>query len=316
MIDLEVSVIVPSYNGAHKLPNILNALLKQTYQSCEIIVVVDGSNDNTREVLELWKQKLPQLKTVYQQNKGRAAVRNTGAKVAKGDLVVFFDDDMRPNETCVLRHLQFHQQNRGCILVGKAGIDPSKVNGYDYLKFKLNSENRWMKNFVAGLNKISLDNYVFTSANLSCSKEIFNQLGGFDERLTDSEDFDYSMRAFKMNIPIYYDSELIAWHDDFSTIEKDILRQLEYYRSKQKALTLQPEFLKMHAVSFSYRKSKNYFEISIRKFFVINKYWHYLFQSGFLFFLPQPIRFRIYDLVLSSSVLIKMGNEKQLLKQD
>ncbi len=84
-----VSIIIPCYNHAHYLPKALESVFIQQYPSIEIIVVDDGSVDNTKEVALSY----PQVKYVYQQNSGLSAARNTGIKNSSGEYLVFLDAD-------------------------------------------------------------------------------------------------------------------------------------------------------------------------------------------------------------------------------
>jgi glycosyltransferase involved in cell wall biosynthesis len=104
---LTVSVIVPTYNGSHRILNVLRALEDQTVSDFEVIVAIDGSEDRTKEVLENHRVKLNRFKVIEQTNKGRASIRNFGAGKADGDLLIFYDDDMRPASDSVAKHLDF-----------------------------------------------------------------------------------------------------------------------------------------------------------------------------------------------------------------
>jgi glycosyltransferase involved in cell wall biosynthesis len=87
-----VSVIIPTYNRAGLLREAIQSVLNQTYQDFEIIVVDDGSTDNTEEVM----RKVDDDRIIYlkhKQNKGGAAARNTGIKHAKGEYIAFLDSD-------------------------------------------------------------------------------------------------------------------------------------------------------------------------------------------------------------------------------
>jgi glycosyltransferase involved in cell wall biosynthesis len=88
----KVSVIISTYNRAHShfVCDAIDSVLKQTFKDFEIIVVDDGSTDNTRQVLEKYGSN---INYVYQQNMGRAETRNTGIKQAKGEYIAFLDDD-------------------------------------------------------------------------------------------------------------------------------------------------------------------------------------------------------------------------------
>jgi glycosyltransferase involved in cell wall biosynthesis len=84
-----VSVIIPAYNSARFLPEAIESVLKQTYPVLEIIVVDDGSIDNTKEVC----QNYPTVKYIYQKNQGVSAARNTGIYAATGDYLILLDAD-------------------------------------------------------------------------------------------------------------------------------------------------------------------------------------------------------------------------------
>ena len=85
-----VSVIIPVYQGDRFLAEAVESVLNQTYTHCEIIVIDDGSTDNSREVLEPYFDK---ISYVFQENQGVAAARNYGIKIARGELIAFLDQD-------------------------------------------------------------------------------------------------------------------------------------------------------------------------------------------------------------------------------
>jgi glycosyltransferase involved in cell wall biosynthesis len=86
----KVSVIIPVYNSPDYVGQAVESVLSQTYRDCEIIVVDDGSTDNTRTALEPY---LDRIQYVYQDNQGSAAARNRGIRQAKGELIAFLDAD-------------------------------------------------------------------------------------------------------------------------------------------------------------------------------------------------------------------------------
>src|SRR5262245_26527586 len=109
---MTVSVIVPTYNGAHKILSLLRALEKQTRLPEEVIVVIDGSTDGTSDLLRQNTFALPGLRIIEQLNGGRSKVRNRGAKEAKSELLIFFDDDTVPTEACIEHHLLHHESQK------------------------------------------------------------------------------------------------------------------------------------------------------------------------------------------------------------
>lgn len=90
-----ISIIIPVYNQAEHLANCLASIKKQTYNNYEIIVVNDGSKDNIIKIIKKFK-KIFGFKLTYseQENRGANAARNKGAKLAKGEYIIFCDADV------------------------------------------------------------------------------------------------------------------------------------------------------------------------------------------------------------------------------
>ena len=88
----KVSVIIPTYNRAHLVGRAIQSVLNQTYQDFEIIVVDDGSTDNTEEIVKSFNdERIRYIR--HEKNKGAPAARNTGIKLAKGKYIGLLDDD-------------------------------------------------------------------------------------------------------------------------------------------------------------------------------------------------------------------------------
>src|SRR5688572_16056491 len=85
------SVVIPAYNRAGLIERAIKSILLQSYTNVEIIVVDDGSTDNTKEVVSRFNHA--NLKYIYQENRERGAARNNGVKNAHGAYVVFLDSD-------------------------------------------------------------------------------------------------------------------------------------------------------------------------------------------------------------------------------
>src|SRR5438045_1703530 len=85
-----ITVIIPTYNRAQRVPIAIRSALAQTYPAVEVVVVNDGSTDETAEVLDTFGT---QIVAVHQANRGLGAARNAGLAQANGDYVLFLDDD-------------------------------------------------------------------------------------------------------------------------------------------------------------------------------------------------------------------------------
>jgi len=172
---LTISVIVPTYNGAHRILNVLRALENQTVNDFELIVAIDGSNDDTLTVLNTSNFSFKNFRIIEQPNKGRASIRNLGAKNADGDLLIFYDDDTRPTNDSIEKHVEFHRSHQNCLCGGIAIEDPAFCKT-DIQKYKRHLSLKWTAKYQQGLNKLNRENLFLTAANFSIPKSIFDKL--------------------------------------------------------------------------------------------------------------------------------------------
>lgn len=85
-----VSVVMPTYNQAHLISKSIQSVLNQTYQDFELIVVIDGSPDNTREIVAQFDYP---VRVIWQENQGLPGARNTGIRAARGEIIALLDGD-------------------------------------------------------------------------------------------------------------------------------------------------------------------------------------------------------------------------------
>ena len=108
-----LSVVIPTFNREEALRRTLNCLALQTLstEQFEVIVVNDGSTDDTERTLEQWKRKAPfALQTYTQENAGAGAARNKALGHVRGSVVLFLGDDMLPDTGCLQAHANFHEE--------------------------------------------------------------------------------------------------------------------------------------------------------------------------------------------------------------
>ena len=96
-----ISVIVPVYNVSEFLDNTLTAITSQSYENLEIILVNDGSTDDSGAICDRWATKDSRIRVIHQENGGPSKARNAALDIAQGDLILFCDsDDMLHPDTC------------------------------------------------------------------------------------------------------------------------------------------------------------------------------------------------------------------------
>ena len=90
---IKVSIIVPVYNTSKYLDKCITSLINQTLKDIEIIIVNDGSIDDSQKKIELWQKKDKRIKLYNKENGGQASARNLGLSVANGEYIAFLDSD-------------------------------------------------------------------------------------------------------------------------------------------------------------------------------------------------------------------------------
>ena len=93
MDEKNISVIIPVFNVEVYLPLCIDSVLKQTYRKLEIILIDDGSTDNSSEICDTYALRDNRIKVIHQRNQGAAVARNTGLENATGEYIVFIDSD-------------------------------------------------------------------------------------------------------------------------------------------------------------------------------------------------------------------------------
>lgn len=178
-----VSVIIPVHNGERFLAEVIRNVLEQQYQPLEIIVIDDGSTDNTRSIANHYKGT---IRYIYQSNQGPSAARNLGIKVSQGNIIAFLDvDDLwTPNKLSSQIHVLTQEPSFDIVqgLIKEMKLDES-ISGSG-LAFEESSEPYHFLNLGSAIYR----------------KSVFDRVGLFDETLRDNEDTDWFLRAWKANI--------------------------------------------------------------------------------------------------------------------
>lgn len=90
---MSISIIVPIYNGEQYLDKCISSIVNQTHRDLELILINDGSQDDSGIICDHWAEKDPRIKVIHQPNQGVSAARNTGLNIATGSFIGFVDAD-------------------------------------------------------------------------------------------------------------------------------------------------------------------------------------------------------------------------------
>ena len=196
-----ITIGVSAYNRADYLPQCLDSLLAQTYPRCEIIVIDDGSTDNTAELMQ---SKYPQIKYVYQPNGGDAAAKNHAARIASGEYIVFNDSDDIFFPDAVERLYNALPENK---------LNACSYGTYQTINAEgkeLPTKNKVKKNPSGNITRELLKHiFVYNCGTLVPRKAIIN-CGGFDESLRTAYDWSLflemslSCNFYAVQEPVFY----------------------------------------------------------------------------------------------------------------
>ncbi len=218
-----VSVIIPVYNGAKYIQTAIESILNQTYTNYEIIVVDDGSNDETREKLKPYWNKIRYL---YQENQGSAAARNLGIELAKGELIAFLDaDDYWLLSEKLEKQVACFQENRslGCINTGWQIVDDRGKH--------IQTVQPWHKAPKLDLETWLKKKCVLTSA-MVFRREWLEKVGGFDQELRQSHDVDLVLRLSLAGCEtVWLKEETVGYRQHRENTTKNSLKQAKYVQA-------------------------------------------------------------------------------------
>ena len=179
----KVSIIIPTYNRAHYIGESVDSILAQTFKDYEIIVVDDGSTDNTREVLKKYGDK---VQYVYQNNAGPPAAMNTGVRKAKGEYYLILGDDDALMPDMVERQVEVLDKNPDAAFVC-SGIHFVDADGEIY---KTSRDGRARER---SFKSLLFDNFVWHLTAL-VRRSVSEEMGHFDETLLTTHDHDLWIR--------------------------------------------------------------------------------------------------------------------------
>jgi glycosyltransferase involved in cell wall biosynthesis len=180
-----VSVVIPVFNAGHRLRDAIASVHRQEYEPLEIIVVDDGSTDDTPALI---RQLGTKVRAVTQTNAGPAAARNRGLSIAGGELFAFLDaDDLWPDGKLHLQVGRLMDDPEFDVVLGRISYVPESGS--------LKPELRWEDPEERTLLNVQLGSGVYRRA-------AFERVGLFDESLRFCEDHDWFLRARELGLRI------------------------------------------------------------------------------------------------------------------
>lgn len=314
-----ISIVIPNYNGSKTISLCLEAIYISTYKNFEVIVVDDGSTDNSIELIRKFDCKLLELK----ENKGPSYARNAGATIAKGDILLFTDSDVRlPKDTLKKINDTFNMGKDISAIVGM----PDK-----FCKFKNIASQHF--NSRVHFNYLKMPKYISILYSSICAvkKEAFFNVNGFDTELKKAgvEDNDLGYRLTERGYTIRLNKNIQINHykhiSFLKLLKNDFLRasdrvKLMLRKRKFKEIFKQKRFISTPITQIYSAISVLLIFLSlIGLFFSIYSNFlaffllllFYFFNRNYLFFLKKEKGFLfslvLYFLLLADMLIVNFG---------
>jgi peptidoglycan/xylan/chitin deacetylase (PgdA/CDA1 family)/glycosyltransferase involved in cell wall biosynthesis len=218
------SIVIPTYQRRDLALAAVRALESQELRDFEAIVVVDGSADGTAQALRGLQTSFP-LAVHEQPNAGAASARNRGAAAARGEILLFLDDDMEAHPRLLLEHDRSHREGAEVVL-GHIPLHPDSPRGMLSRAVGSWAESRARKLSEPGAE---LTFYDLLTGQISLRRDLFRRLGGFDDAFTrggtyGDEDLDFGQRLLDAGCRIVFNPEAVSWQRYVVTPQEHLLR--------------------------------------------------------------------------------------------
>lgn len=227
MEGLRISAVVPTFNGRALVERTLATLFAQAMPAgaFEVIAVVDGSTDGTGAALRALDAPCA-FRVIEQENRGPAAARNAGWRVARGEIVLFVDGDMLCDAGLVAAHLAAHEEGDRLAAFGSLFLSEDSPRtlaaecfnheiGAMHLAHRSSAEAEWR-----------LTDCVFS--NSSIGREVLEEFGGFDERFRMREDLELGLRLLRAGVRAKYVPAAKAYQY-YAKSTADLMRDAEAF---------------------------------------------------------------------------------------
>jgi glycosyltransferase involved in cell wall biosynthesis len=288
--DPVVSIVMPTFNRAHLLPRAIKSVLHQTYQQFELIIVDDGSSDNTPEVIKSFTD--PRINYIrFNDNRGQSIALNEGLNASKGLYITFLDDDDEFFPHTLEKEvtaLEKAQENINFVVGLGIKLKKNKISYFNEKGYHTRAE----------LFKAQLQFCALSLAGVLLKRKCIKEIGPIDETFVLGNDWDFMLRVLKkfdykyINILVYkahYEESANISHICVDSIAI-LPRRLETYKLfvikhlqeiKQCSGILAKYYFRIAQILYHYKK-----------FILSNRYFKLAFQNR-----PIHLRYLFYYLI-------------------
>jgi len=225
---MKITVIIPTHNREKLLGQTIESVLNQTVKADEIIIIDDGSTDNTKEIINNYNNET--IKYIFQENKGVSNARNHGISLASNEWLCFLDSDDIWEENKLEKQIEFHKQNTQILF--------SHTDELWLFNDKIIKQKKHQLKPSGFCFEENIPNTLIGASTMMIHKKVLDEVGYFDEELVACEDYDLWLRILaKYELGLINEKLIkkIAGHENqlsFSTKLMDKYRILALLKHK------------------------------------------------------------------------------------
>jgi len=273
---MKVAVIIPVRGKAVYLKKCLDSIFNLNYKDLEIIVVDDGIDNNSKNILDNFKDKIKILNSNF---KGPSFARNLAAKSTDAEFIAFIDSDCIAHKDWINELLLGFEKFPFAVSCGGAQYLPDDSNSFEKRVFLFMEKANFISDYAHSFKDIVKVSHN-PSYNVMYKRECFLKEGGFKEGLWPAEDVEFDWRLIKKGYTLIFNPKAIVYHYKPKNL-KDFLKMMYRYGFSQGYLVkMYGFFRKIHFVPLLFF---GIFIISIIFFFY--KAYLYIFLLGLFFLL-------------------------------
>lgn len=213
-----VSVIIPLYNKKALVKKAIDSVLSQTFHEFEIIVVDDGSKDDSAKYVKAYADF--RINYYYKDNGGVSSARNYGIEKAQGEWLLFLDADDELYEDALFHFSQQIERFPKCkVFVGQQE-DKVNISGLKCIKTTYPYFHMWLNRFYPRPGAVLVH------------KDVIEKIKGFDLRQSFYEDLDFGLRVLQNNTVVYFNQQVVKYNQDGSGLSASshpIENEMAYY---------------------------------------------------------------------------------------
>jgi GT2 family glycosyltransferase len=257
----KVSIIIANYNGEQYLEVCLHSVLNSTFNDFEILLIDDGSTDESIQIIKKFQKidkRIHLLKN--KKNLGAAASRNRGIAVAKGDIIIFLDNDTEVEKSWIYEMMRLLESNNDIGACQAKLLDYKRRSYIQNAGVNLWAQTAWGLSFWQwernGIKHKTVKEIIAISAALAVKKEVLDIVGGFDEaEAVVTEDLDFSWRVWLVGYKVLLCPTAIVYHWTKSVDMRKNMhhthRKIYFHLAKNSLISIIKNYQLLNAIKYS-----------------------------------------------------------------